>query len=60
LANSASIIVAHNHPSGDIAPSKEDKMVNAKLLEASKIMDIKLLDSLIVGPTEKYWSMQEA
>jgi DNA repair protein RadC len=44
-----SIIVAHNHPSGSLRPSKADEMLTSKLNQASKIMDIKLLDHLIIG-----------
>ena len=46
-----SIIIAHNHPSGDIIPSKEDIEVHKKLIESSKILDIKILDCFIIGKT---------
>jgi DNA repair protein RadC len=49
LANSASIILAHNHPSGDSAPSKEDMEVTRRLKEAGKIMGIEILDHIIIG-----------
>ena len=45
----AGIIVAHNHPSGDPTPSGEDIMATARLLEASKIVGIKLVDHIIIG-----------
>jgi DNA repair protein RadC len=45
----AAVIVAHNHPSGDPAPSDEDIAVTGRLLEASRIMGIRLLDHLIIG-----------
>jgi len=44
-----SIIVFHNHPSGNLRPSKADEALTQKLNQASKIMDIKLLDHVIVG-----------
>jgi DNA repair protein RadC len=44
-----SIIVAHNHPSGSLRPSKADEMLTSKLNQAAKIMDIKFLDHLIMG-----------
>jgi DNA repair protein RadC len=44
-----SIIVAHNHPSGSLRPSKADEALTTKLFQASKIMDVKLLDHLIIG-----------
>ena len=46
---SAAVIVAHNHPSGDPAPSSQDIEVTVRLKEASEIIGIKLLDHVIVG-----------
>ena len=43
-----SIIVFHNHPSGNLQPSKADEVLTQKLSQAGKIMDIKLLDHVIV------------
>lgn len=48
-SNSASIIVAHNHPSGDPSPSPEDVAVTKALIEAGKLLDIEVLDHLIIG-----------
>jgi DNA repair protein RadC len=45
----AAIIVAHNHPSGDPAPSGEDLRITAELAEAGRLLDIELLDHLVVG-----------
>ena len=45
----AAVIVAHNHPSGDPTPSRQDLDVTMRLLEASKIIGIKLMDHVIVG-----------
>ena len=45
----AAVIVAHNHPSGDPTPSRQDIDVTMRLLEASKIIGIKLMDHVIVG-----------
>lgn len=47
--SSASIICAHNHPSGDPAPSKEDIALTARLLKAGEIVGIDVLDHLIIG-----------
>lgn len=44
-----SIIVAHNHPSGDPEPSEEDVAMTEKLFEAGKLLNIPVLDHLIVG-----------
>lgn len=47
--SAASIIVAHNHPSGDPTPSKEDLAVTRKLIEAGRTLSIPLTDHIIVG-----------
>lgn len=44
-----SLIVAHNHPSGDPEPSTEDIEVTAKIKEAGQLLDIQLLDHVIIG-----------
>ena len=55
----ASVVFAHNHPSGDLKPSKSDSKIHAQLTEAGKILGIQVLDHLIV--TKKgYYSFQEA
>lgn len=48
----AAIIVVHNHPSGEAEPSREDIAVTERLVKASKIMDIPLLDHVIVARYE--------
>jgi DNA repair protein RadC len=45
----ASIILAHNHPSGDALPSQEDIAITRKLVEAGKLLDINILDHIIIG-----------
>jgi DNA repair protein RadC len=57
LANAVSIIVMHNHPSGDCTPSREDIEVTKRLIEAGKIIGIDVLDHIIVG--ENYSSLKE-
>ncbi|MDF2505801.1 MULTISPECIES: DNA repair protein RadC [Clostridium] len=49
LAHSASIIICHNHPSGDPSPSTEDINVTHRLKECGKIIGIDLLDHIIIG-----------
>lgn len=44
-----SIIVAHNHPSGDATPSKQDFGVTERLRDAGKLLGIKLLDHIVIG-----------
>ncbi|EEH99604.2 MAG: DNA repair protein RadC [Clostridium sp.] len=58
LANSASIIVAHNHPSGDPTPSEEDINITIRLKEAGKIIGIDILDHVIIGEN-KHISFKE-
>jgi len=47
--SSASIILIHNHPSGNLEPSSEDIAITKKLVEAGKILNIEVLDHIIVG-----------
>lgn len=47
--NASSLIIAHNHPSGDLRPSRQDLAFTRQLLVASRILEIPLLDHLIVG-----------
>ena len=47
--HAASVILVHNHPSGDPSPSREDIAVTARLVKAGKIMDIPILDHVIIG-----------
>jgi DNA repair protein RadC len=53
-----SIILAHNHPSGDPTPSKEDVAVTVQLVNAGKILGIEVLDHVIIGDG-RYVSMRE-
>ncbi len=48
-ANGAGLIVAHNHPSGDIKPSREDIVLTRRLSEAGKILGIDFHDHIIIG-----------
>lgn len=59
LCNAASIIVCHNHPSGDPTPSQEDKRVTERLSEAGKILAIELLDHLVIGEAGTFRSIRE-
>lgn len=50
IANrSASIILAHNHPSGTLEPSNEDKLITKRLREAGELLGIEVLDHLIIS-----------
>ena len=58
LSSAASIITAHNHPSGDPTPSREDREITARLVNAGRILGIPLLDSVIIGHGQ-YYSMKD-
>jgi len=46
--NASSIIIAHNHPSGNLNPSEADKVITKKLKKAGSYLDIVLLDHLVI------------
>lgn len=56
--SAAGIIIVHNHPSGDVSPSKEDEGVTKRVAEAGKIVGIPLLDHIVVG-YDRYYSFRE-
>ncbi len=47
--NAASLILAHNHPSGDPTPSPEDAALTRSVVQAGKLLDIEVLDHLVIG-----------
>jgi len=57
-ANACSVILAHNHPSGNPNPSDADIQITRRVNEAAKIMDIQVLDHLILL-TEGYYSFAD-
>ena len=56
--NAASVILVHNHPSGDAEPSQTDLEITKRILEAGKIMGIDILDHVIITKT-KFFSFKE-
>jgi DNA repair protein RadC len=54
------VMVVHNHPSGDPTPSPDDARLTLRLCAAADILDIPLLDHLIVGDAQRYFSFREA
>ncbi len=56
--NATSIILAHNHPSGDPAPSTEDVRITEQIIQAGKLLEIELLDHLIIGH-QRWLSLRE-
>lgn len=66
LCNAAALVVAHNHPSGDPAPSRADIEITRRLREAARLMDMELVDHVIVGEKDAdpagqgYYSFSES
>ena len=54
LVNASALIAAHNHPSGDIEPSESDRLLTKDLIAATRPLNIKVLDHLIIGGEEFY------
>jgi DNA repair protein RadC len=54
--NAVKIILAHNHPSGDLRPSQADINTTRTIIEAGKIMSIQILDHIIIGNDDTYYS----
>lgn len=59
LTASTSIILCHNHPSGNLKPSRADEELTQKIKEAGKFLEIKVLDHLIISEGESYYSFAE-
>jgi len=60
LSGATTFVLYHNHPSGHIYPSNADLKITKKILEAGKLMDIKLMDHLIIHPEfETYYSFAD-
>jgi len=54
----SAIIIAHNHPVGELTPSKEDRTITARIKEAGKILGVNLLDHIIFN-SKGYYSFVE-
>lgn len=59
LSNATSIIIFHNHPSGDTSASSEDINITNRLREAGKLIGIDLIDHIIIGYESSYCSLKE-
>ena len=57
--NATALIVVHNHPSGDPAPSQEDIEITRELAASGKMLGVEVLDHLVIGSGNRYVSMQE-
>ena len=58
LDDATSVILAHNHPSGKIKPSDEDRAMQRRLVEAGKLLGIQVLDSMIVAKSGFYSALE--
>ena len=58
LASASSLVVFHNHPSGDPMPSAADRVVTRQLVDAGELMSIDVIDHIILGATT-YFSFKE-
>lgn len=58
LVGAVSIFIAHNHPSGDCKPSREDCLITRRIEEAGKLLNVRLLDHIVIG-NRKYHSFKE-
>ncbi len=59
LCNAAAVLLGHNHPSGDPQPSREDRAMTTRLVEAGKLLGITVLDHVIIGGNGKYFSFAD-
>lgn len=54
LDNAASMILVHNHPTGDVNPSRADETITRRIADAGELMGIELLDHVIIGHDKHY------
>lgn len=59
LSNANAVMLIHNHPSGNLEPSREDIQVTDRLMQAYDLMGIPVMDHIILGPKEQYYSFYE-
>lgn len=60
LCNATQLLLAHNHPSGNLVPSYDDLKATRQLAQAASLFHIKLIDSIIVSPTGDSYSMRKS
>lgn len=59
LVGACAVIVAHNHPSGDPSPSREDREITQRLAQAGALLGISLLDSVVFTRTGEFVALRE-
>lgn len=60
ICNAQSVIVAHNHPSGEVTPSNEDINLTKRLYEAGKMIGVEVLDHIVVGDNDFFSFKQKS
>lgn len=60
VAGAAAVVLCHNHPSGDPASSPEDRESTRRLAQAGELLDIPVLDHVILGDGEAFFSFKES
>ncbi len=60
LSNAASVILCHNHPSGETDPSRDDISLTARLAEAGSLLGIKVHDHVIIGDGTQFYAFSES
>ena len=58
LSNAQAVVFAHNHPSGSVEPSSEDRQITGQLKQCGQLLEIQVLDHVIIGE-KGYFSFQE-
>ena len=59
LSNAASVLIAHNHPSGDLSPSAPDISMTDRMQQVFSLMGIDIVDHVIIGDNDHYYSFRE-
>jgi len=59
LQNAQSIVMAHNHPSGEIEPSREDIDISKRMVKIGEMLGIEVFDHIIIGESDNYLSLRK-
>jgi DNA repair protein RadC len=60
LANASAVVIAHNHPSNSVEPSREDVELTRRLREAGELLGIRVLDSIVLGEGDAIYSFVDS
>lgn len=60
VSNAHAIVLAHNHPSGDVTPSSEDDEITTRIIDAGNLVGVALLDHVILSPNSGCYSYRES